>query len=347
MSRIVRPTDTSSTEIGVRHHIRRWRRVMLRDEEGNTHFIEYRFWSTGMRLVLCPLTQQLLRVPLTQAWSLRGISVRHVQKTNVHNAQTGAGSTSYKVHKALSSHFLTLLHQYGRRSEYQLLRRMTVEEHFIDLSRVEVEFFEYVTISGLGLFRGFNMFNIFATSSYGNRLTLRERYDVVEIVIPTEKRGAIAGSPNLLRSSEDSAFAQVLAILSLRSIDSSESRCYLVVAFFSSETGSRRTGFDRMQSSSRVHGCYYGKVNSQWLYITPLDTLKGPAMAIVDRNGSTLRGGSSTNSSSYFIFSLQYFSRGGWSAEIENVVDWDHDLPSLGHREYESEDFDSSDVDFL
>jgi hypothetical protein len=316
-----------SNEAGVRHEVRRWRMVRLDDDqpgEEELNYIEYRYWTRGMLFVLDPLAASATPSNL--------VDCRRQRWTLLHNDKHGKKDrrevdwsplSHYQPHPLVRGHFLELFHQYAQRHDDLKVRVTAQQPHLLDLQKIEFVFHDHLTIAGRGIFNGFNMFNIFATSFYGDKHHRRERYDIVEVVIPMSAGGEIAGSDKLLRTSDDSAFAKVLGIIEVRGMR--QNLCLLQVAFLTTGAKQQRSGFDKMCSNTRIAGMYYGQVNTRWVALYPLQTIKAPALAIPDhkvRGNNVVKGW-------YFVFALQYFLRGGWSTEIEYDNDWELHLPSL------------------
>ena len=153
------------------------------------------------------------------------------------------------------------------------------------------------------------MFSIYATSHYGQRGHERSRYDLVEITIPVDAGGSIAGSKELLRSSTDTdaALAQVQAIFSIDFGNRQD--CALAVNFLACAGKLRRREY-------RIFpGIEYGVAKSGWLALYPLVCLRRPALGLADPSRRL----------AFTVFTIPFLVRSGWA---DTHVDDDENDPA-------------------
>src|SRR3546814_16126249 len=115
---------------------------------------------------------------------------------------TGAELVSaFEPHPTVRHHLLFLLHQYAQHSLSSIVRD-AFASFPMNAMNVQVTLHEYVDIAAQGYFQGYrDSFSIAATNRYGQGN--RQRYDTVEVTIPSEAGGAIASTRDLVRPRSD------------------------------------------------------------------------------------------------------------------------------------------------
>lgn len=171
----------------------------------------------------------------------------------------------------------------------------------MNASSLQLTIHEQVEVAPSAYFQGYrSSVQIVASNRYGQNN--RERYDAVEVTIPSDAGGPIATSRDLIRPSPDSALATVLGILTIR--HGALETCLLYVMFFRATVRSRSQKWFTDRIVSRFDHVFYGTPNPQWVALYPLATLRAPALKFSD----------SGNPNCFVLYSARYMSRGLWEA---------------------------------
>lgn len=186
---------------------------------------------------------------------------------------------------------------------------------------------EQIEIAASGYFEGYRSnIRIVATNRYG--YNHRNRYDAVEVTIPSDAGGPIASSRDLIRPSEDSALAVVLGILTIRY--GAKETCLLQVMFL--KAAARSQGRRRLTDGflQRFRHIFYGTPCAEWVALYPLVTLRAPALKIADPERKNC----------FVLYSCQYLSRGLWESlpTAQEQLTWSSKLPRASHRDEHLED---------
>lgn len=239
---------------------------------------------------------------------------------------------SMTAHPSVQRYLLQLLHEYHQRPSAPtvpaILDAFADPSGVIDASAIQLRLHERICIHGEGLLAGMHAFHVVASGNFGQTSNRRKRYDTVEITIPRDAGGPIASSSELLRSTEECAFARVLGIVTVQFGEQEE--CFLYVMFFrrlSSTAGIARNFANTVRAFPDV---LLGKPCEHWVAVYPLLTVRGPALAVpVDSTTDTA-----------IVFSLEYFvrtNRGLHQAsvvvgEVDSDSEQDSDDVALEHR---------------
>lgn len=212
-----------------------------------------------------------------------------------------------------------LLVQYAESSGDTYLQRRFKSDGVISLGNLKVLIQDNITIGGgYGAFEGFETFTIHATSSFGTGQTplqdmtgqRRERYDLVEVTIPIECQGNIAGNKHLLRTSDEFAVAQVRAIVVLKLAYTEVPLLFLMFlrkGYANNSSNcprgiSKETNKRLMEYIPKLSLVEYGCPVKEWLALYPIVTLKAPVLGVKD----------STQPGFFHVFPLRYLSRENW-----------------------------------
>lgn len=268
-----------NAEAGVQQYVRQWKHTNL---EGHDEDISYRFRSAGFDIDFGSTPTQLqLHSKWTTTTTLRE-----------------DGAAAFSPHPSVHRFLLTLLQQYAEQATSPIVRNAFAQIP-IDVTGMQVVLHECVDIAASGYFRGYqSTMSIHATNRYG--ADHRNRYDVVELTIPSDAGGPIASSRELVRPSEDSALALVVGVVTIRYGE--KETCLLQVMFFRTAQKNRQQKWLAKTLLPRFVHMQYGAPNAQWLAVYPLVTLRGPALKIEDPH----------HPNHFLLYCSQYMSRGLW-----------------------------------
>lgn len=234
------------------------------------------------------------------------------RKTICDQAQDNDKKSYFKPHSLVTAHLLELLMQFSRVQNGALLSEAFQSPRQIALGNMNIILHEHILIKGEGIMEGYSDFRIYATNNYGTSKVKKSRYDVVEVTIPQDCGGNIAGNDNLMRVNKDTAIARVLAIVTLQYYE--RELCLLFLQFMKKTFPEGRQGtFKRhvnryLKEDSNI---YYGRGQRTWLALYPLITLKGPALFIMDPYHEDYG----------HVLPLKFICRGGWWPEATSDED--------------------------
>lgn len=221
----------------------------------------------------------------------------------------------FKPHKLLQKYLIPALQNFVG-SEHvrntQIGQQLQNFLHGRGSNQFTIQIHKMIQILGKGFFNNFESFTLQANAKYG---TLRRpRFDFCEIVLPQTMPDDVthqtsgfkrqlrvqltdfANSPDLLRPSTDTsntALARILGIISLSY--TCKLTPLLVVQFY------RKIAFPVELDMLGLKHVFSGISKEQWVYVTPLLTLKAPVLGIeCSPSGST------------YFYTMQYLSRGNW-----------------------------------
>lgn len=215
----------------------------------------------------------------------------------------------YVAHPIVQSRLLELLLQFSETQGGVILSNAFESKDKITLKDLQIHIHEHITIKGEGALFGYSDFRVYATNKFGN--SAKPRYDIVEITIPSSSGGQIAGAADLIRVTEDTALAKVLAIVTLRYYE--REMCLLFVNFMKKVLPSEGAAWKRhlrKYTNGVDNNTFYGKAHPYWIALYPILTLKGPALEVPDayHNGFG------------HVFPTKFFCRGGWWPESNSAV---------------------------
>ena len=293
------------SEVGTRVYVRRWRDTSSEEDTDN---IRYRFRTSGTSIDFGDATTSL---QIKSKWKTRSLEAKHIVEAESPEV------AKYEPHAVVRQNLMLLLHQYAQQAGSTVVR-----EAFATLpmnaTGVQLTLHDSVEVAAKGYFQGYReTISIYATNRYGQ--DKRDRYDIVEVIIPADAGGAIASSRDLVRPTPDSALAGVLAILTVQ--HGERETCLLLVMFFRTEKKRSESRLFVEHVTSRFRHVFYGSPYAQWVALYPLVTLRAPALAVADPRRANC----------FVLFSAQYISRGLWEELPSEMVavEWD---PMLRRR---------------
>lgn len=226
---------------------------------------------------------------------------------------------SYHADTIVTKWLLKLLVQYAGSSGDAYLQKRFREDGIISPGNLEIVVQDHITLGGgFGAFEGFETFTIHATSSFGRgdtalqkiTSTTRDRFDLVEVTIPIECEGKIAGNKHLLRTSDEFAIAQVRAIVVLKLAHTEVPLLFLMFLRkgYSSQGADCPKGINKdtnkrlLEYIPRLGMVEYGCPVKEWVALYPIVTLKAPVLGVKDF----------THPGFFHVFPLRYLSRENW-----------------------------------
>ena len=275
-------------ERGIRNEVRRWRYSNSCESDLSSEFVMYRFNTTGSEICFESSAPHRYQA----RWVLQPSTRRE---------------HSFQPHQNVYQQLLPLLKQFNDQAELSttipFFRESFADNEYFDGEKIAIRLHDQIVVGGEGIFQGFRPFHLHANSTFGSAGKLRPRFDTVEITIPSEAGGAIASSRDLVRASQDSAYALVIGIITVACWE--QEICLLHVMFYRKiKTKYSKQVMDTVEPCCA--GLKYGRPHKQWAALYPLITVKAPALAVPDGDGGNI------------ILPLRFFSRADWDNALND-----------------------------